>query len=283
MRTLTTLSLTVFVLVAGCNYNTTNTLACPEPTALDGGATPQTDAQAQTDTKVDSGSDSGTDAPKCPVLVPGDMFKVANFTMKYIVSQEGKAMYFPFPFSTPSDDDGVFHSWRDSDLGLTTVSQDCFDWMAVSNHYPAGVNLRSGSFIVKRPLSDQLYAVLPNNTLAKIPTEIAAALYAPAYSDGVNDSPVVIPDYLWPNFVNRGPDVIDAHVHPGMIFIISGDTAIYYAPDGTVREVTDTGFTANHFQRRFVRQVALSATQGMSFGEPIDGLVPSIADPTQGG
>lgn len=227
-----------------------------------------------------------TDAGKCPVLNPGDIFTVSQHPpTEYIINRRGKAMYFPYKFQ-PDDDDGVYHSWRGSEAGLFTISisQDCFDTVQVPSNYPGGVNLRPGSFVVKRPSSSQLYVILPDNTRAPVSPQVVATLYAPAYSGGENDTALVYLDVFWPNLVNVAPEIIQAHVHPGMLFVVDSGEVVYYADsDGSIRVVTGSGFTANHFQHRLVRRVPLSATQGMLLGKAISGQVPAIDDPTQGG
>lgn len=251
----------------------------------DTGTGSDTDSDADVDSDTDGGSD--TDMADCPELNPGDIFLMepsSSMPDKFIMNAETQVMYFP-DYTAAGDDNTVFFSWRASTDGLPLISQDCFDTLAVPSDYPAGVNLRPGSFVIKRPGLDQLYVVLPNNTKAEITPEAAAVLYGtPAFEDGVDDSFQAVPDTFWPNLVNTAPAITDALVHPGMIFKVEGESDIYYAdPDGTIREISAIGFNMNFFQLRFVRQVPSSAVAGLTVGEPIGGFIPEISDPTQGG
>ena len=108
-------------------------------------------------------------AAVCPTLNAGDMIKVSGKPAIYSVNKDNKVLYFP------SGDE--FKSWNENNSygGYVTVTQACFDSLSVPNTYPGAVNYRAGSYVVKRPSSDQLYAVLPGNTLAKISGADAAA------------------------------------------------------------------------------------------------------------
>ncbi len=228
----------------------------------------------------DAGLDAGPDAMvenSCQALEVGDIFVVESGPMKYALDLQGEAMYFP--------DDDVYGSWRSGEEGVVSVEQSCLDMIPIPSHYPGGVSVRPGSFLVRRVNDPQLYAVLPGNTVAPISDQVAAALYKPANPNGVNDEPMVIPDQLWPNLINRAPEIVEVRVHPGMLFVIDGggETVYYADADGSIRVVTNAGFVANHFQSRFVRLVSLSAIAGMSSGSSISRRILGIDDPTQGG
>lgn len=246
-----------------------------------------TDGDADADTDTGSSTDTGTE-PECPELGPGDIFVTAPssaYPDKFIMNAEMRVMYFP-DFTAVGNDNTVFLTWRTSADGLPFVSEECFDTLSVATDFPAGVNLRPGSFLVKESSSDDVYVILPSNTRAKITAAAAGPLYGtPAFSDGADDTIQTVPATFWPNLVNTAPDITEARVHAGMIFTVEGgDTAVYYAdPDGTIREITAIGFGMNHFQQRFVRQVPASAIEGMEIGDPINAFDPEIDDPTQGG
>lgn len=277
---LTKLMVLAFVMFAfGCGDRPAQ-MACP---------TPDVRLDAGSDTKIkpgDTGADTycNSEAAGCPALHPGDIFVVRCKPMKFIINHQGKALYFPF---TDGANDILYNTWRSSNDTVYTIRQSCFDALPVPSTYPGGVNFRPGSFVVKRPTSDQLYVILPGNTRAKITAQVAAKLYAPANPDaGANDTPIVIPDAFWPHLVNTGPDIVDVRVHPGMLFVVDDGTWIllYYADkDGSIRLVTTAGMVENHFQSRFVRQVPPSAISGMPISKTIDALIPEIDDPTQGG
>jgi hypothetical protein len=244
------------------------------------------DSDSDVDTDTGSATDTGSDLD-CPELNPGDIFVTTPSSSepdKFIMNSDMEVMYFP-DYTAVGADDTVFLTWRETAEGLPFVSEDCLDTLTFSPDYPAGVNPRPGSYVIRQPDSDQLYVTLPDNTRAEITPEAAATLYGtPAFEGGADDSFQTVPDAFWPNLVNTAPDITEAMVHPGMIFKAEGDDAIYYADlDGTIREITAIGFGMNHFQLRFVRLVPASAVEGLSLGTSINGLVPAIADPTQGG
>lgn len=204
----------------------------------------------------------------CPTLAAGDMIKVTGKAAIYAVNNNLEVLYFP------SGDE--FKSWRPTYGGYISIDQDCFDTLNVPATYPGGINYHPGSYIVKRPSSDQLYVVEPNNTLAKITPELAQALYGTGYTV------MTVADPFWPHYVNRGNDITAAIAHPGMLVKVDG-TIYYIDADGKARKVTDTGFTANGFQERFVHTLTSAAIAGLTMGADITAEVPAITDKTQSG
>ncbi len=207
-------------------------------------------------------------AASCPVLNPGDMIKVTGKAAIYAVNNSNKVLYFP------SGDE--FKSWRPTYGGYVSVSQDCFDSLQVPSTYPGAVNFHPGSYVVKRPSSDQLYVVEPGNTLAKVTPEAAKALYGTGYKV------MTVADAFWPHYVNRGADVTEGKPHPGML-VMNGGKTWYVDTDMKLREVTATGMTANGFQSKFVHVVTDAMIAGMSFGDKIDAEVKALTDKTQSG
>ena len=207
-------------------------------------------------------------AATCPTLAAGDMIKVVGKPAIYAVNNDSKVLYFP------SGDE--FKSWRPTYGGYISITQDCFDSLSVPSTYPGAVNYHPGSYVVKRPSSDQLYVVEPNNTLAKITPAAALALYGNAYKV------MTVADTFWPHYVNRGDDVISAIAHPGMLVTVNAIT--YYIDAGNVmRQVTATGMTANGFQTRFVHSLPNTAISGFTTGAIIDAEVKALTDKTQSG
>ena len=208
-------------------------------------------------------------ASVCPSFNVGDMIKVSGKAAIYSVDKNLKVLYFP------SGDE--FKSWNTGETygGYITVSQACFDSLAVPSSYPGAVNFRPGSWVVKRPSSDQLYVVEPGNKLAKISTTDAAALY------GANYRVMTVADAFWPHYVNRGTDIAGM-VHEGML--VSKDGKTWYVDAGNVlREVTATGMTANRFKAAFVRTVPASYLTGTTVGTAITALETAISNRTQDG
>ncbi len=207
-------------------------------------------------------------AAVCPDLKPGDMIKVTGKPAIYAVNNSLKVLYFP------SGDE--FKSWRPTYGGYISITQECFDSLMVPSTYPGAVNYHPGSYVVKRPSSDQLYVVVPNNTLAKITPEAAKMLY------GVGFKVMTVADPFWPHYVNRGADVTEGKPHAGMLLSNGGKTW-YVDADMKLREVTATGMVANGFQSRFVHIVTDAMIAGMTFGDKIDAEVKAVTDKTQSG
>lgn len=204
----------------------------------------------------------------CPsTLKPGDMVKVTGKPAIYVISSDSRLLYFP--------DGNVFKSWRPTYGGYTRINQACLDSIPIPTAFPSGVNFRPGSYVVKRPSSDQLYVVEPNNTLAKISPQIANALY------GTGHATITISDVVWPNYVNRGPDVTATRPHPGML-IRTGGKIYYVESNNTFDEVTSEGFIANQFQTRFIHDQPSSVLSGATMGQTIRTELVSASDMTQG-
>lgn len=207
-------------------------------------------------------------AATCPTLSAGDMIKVTGKPAIYAVNNDLKVLYFP------SGDE--FKSWRPTYGGYVSVTQACFDSLSVPSTYPGAVNYHSGSYVVKRPSSDQLYVVEPNNTLAKITVDAAKALYGTSYKV------MTVADTFWPHYVNRGTDVTEAKAHPGMLVSVGG-TTYYVNSDNKTQTVSETGMTANGFQTKFVRTLTASAISGLTTGDAITAEVKALTDKTQSG
>lgn len=207
-------------------------------------------------------------AAECPALYAGDMVKVTGKPAIYAVNNDLKVLYFP------SGDE--FKSWQPTYGGYKSITQSCFDSLSVPSTYPGAVNYRSGTYVVKRPSSDQLYVVEPSNTLAKITSAAATALYGAGYKV------MTIADTFWPHYVNRGADVTEAKVHPGML-VSNGGKTWYVSTDNKLQEVTAAGMTANGFQTKFVRPVTDAMIAGLTTGDAITAAVAALTDKTQSG
>ncbi|MBI2443853.1 MAG: hypothetical protein HYV42_01250 [Candidatus Magasanikbacteria bacterium] len=207
-------------------------------------------------------------AAACPTLNAGDMIKVKGKPPIYAINNDGKYLYFW------SGDQ--FKTWRLNYGGYITVTQECFDTLMAPSGFPVGVNFRPGTLVVKRVASDQLYVLEPGNTLAPITMEAAKVLY------GTNFKAYTIDDRDWPNYVNRGPAISEAKVHPGMLVKNAGKTW-YVDSEGKLREVSESGMTANGFLSKYVRTVPDSAVIGVSTGEAVSAEVKAWTDKTQSG
>jgi len=228
--------------------------------------------ESPTTTVVDETQKSAV-GPSCPVLSSGDMVKVIGKPAIYSVDKYLQALYFP------SGDE--FKSWRPTYGGYLSIDQACFDSLNVPKNYPAAVNYRPGSYLIKRPSSDQLYVILPGNTLAKISPEVAEALYGTsAYSGGVGSKIMTVDDVFWPHYINRSADITTVKAHAGMVIKVSGK--IYYVDmENKLREMTTAGFTANEIQERFVRAVPELAIVDLVNGDLIETEIPELTNKTQ--
>jgi hypothetical protein len=214
----------------------------------------------------------------CPTLAAGDMIKVSGKAAIYAIRSDLKVLYFP------SGDE--FKSWRPTYGGYISITQECFDSLSVPSNYPGAVNYHPGSYLIKRPSSDQLYVVEPNNTKATITEALAQTLYGTsAFVDGVGAKVMTVSDVFWPHYINNGPAITEAKVHPGLLFKLQGQPSTIWLldADSKLREVTASGFTANGFQERFVRVVPTSAVEGFLTGDAITSAIPAITDKTQSG
>lgn len=209
-------------------------------------------------------------ADTCPTFKSGDLIKVTGRPAIYAVDSNGKVLYFP------SGDE--FKSWNSNNSygGYTTITQACYDALPVPSATPLGVNFRPGSYVVKRPSSDQLYVVEPGNMLATITPEAANALY------GAGHKTITVADVFFPNYGNtRGAAITDGtKAHPGMLISNAGKTYLVNA-DGSISEVTSAGFTANRFKSAFVH--AASSIAAYTVGSQVTDVVAAVADRTQTG
>ncbi len=217
-----------------------------------------------------NGGGGGSTLPNngvCPVLNPGDMIKVAGNPAIYVVNRFNKIMYFP------SGDE--YKSWNEGEGygGYITVTQNCFDnGLQVPSGPPAGVNYRSGSYIIQKENTSQLYAVLPNNTIAKISTADAQALY------GTNYKVMTVKFIFWSNYINTASE-ISGKAHSGML--VRKDNKVWYVDGNNLREVPVNQMSVNRFKSVFVHTVPASYLTGFGTGAPIDGEVTSLTNRTQ--
>ncbi len=192
----------------------------------------------------------------CPpaVFTPGNILGVAGWSKDFIL-RDNQVISFP--------DTNVKHSWVEGAAPYTIVSPRCYRSLTIARSYPNAVNYHSATYVVRGPGSGyhQLYVVEPNNTLAKISDGAAAVLYDDYYY-----AAKYISDRYWPNYVNRGEEIIEPIAHPGML--VKKDDKTYYVDFGKVlREVTPEGFAVNNFQERFVRSLPDSALAGLVVDE----------------
>ncbi|MDO8626770.1 MAG: hypothetical protein Q7K39_04985 [Candidatus Magasanikbacteria bacterium] len=211
-------------------------------------------------------------AAACPAgFGPGSMLKVVGRPPLYIMNNNNQLLSY---FSGRE-----YKTWTADDKysGHFYVSQECFDEQKLPTMLPTLVGYRPGTMVVKRIASDQLYAVLPGNTLAKITVEAAKSLY------GANFTAVVVDDVAFPHYVNRAAtDITEAKPHEGML-VSNGGKNWYVDAGMKLREVNGTGFSANKFQTRYVHPVSDAMVAGYTSGEVISAEVAALVDRTQSG
>jgi hypothetical protein len=173
-----------------------------------------------------------------------------------------------FPHST------VYHTWYEDFSGVVEIQNTCVDNYPSPSVAPYGVNFRPGSRLVKVQISNSVYAVLPNNTIAKIATaEVAEDLYGANWGTLVRD----IADPFWPNYVNMEAEITSAALHDGMLVRTSGSGITYHVEDGMLSEVDgDLNFLASDV--RTVSDTLLDAVEN-SFDTVT--MASIVADPSQ--
>jgi len=214
--------------------------------------------------------DIAKSADVCPALKAGDQIKVSGKPAIYAINNELKVLYFP--------DGDVYKSWRPTYGGYTTITQECYDSLSVPTSLPAAINYRPGTYLVKKTTSaTDWYAVLPNNTLAKIPHDIANQLY------GTTLPVMTVGEIHWPHYVNRAADIVAVKPHPGMLVRVNN--IVYYILDnGNIQEITEEGLEANGFQSKFIRNLPESAIAGLvKQNGTINASDPALEDVSQGG
>jgi|GEM_PF-6549060 len=188
----------------------------------------------------------------CPDLSPGDAIKISGSVAIYAINRNSDVLNFP--------DGDVFKSWKPGYGGSKIVSSECFDVLSLPEVPPRKVIYRSGTYIIKKSGLAQLYVVEPGNTIAKISKVIATKLY------GRNYAVKTVKAVDWENYVNQGDAVTASEPHVGMLISTTVNVGksikknkTYYVDSGKVlREVTNAGFTANSFQKKFVRAMKSS-------------------------
>lgn len=177
----------------------------------------------------DSGSIDEPDIQElepCPILEPGDLFKVPNHTAVYYINAWNERMYFPHQ--------SVYLTWYPDFGGITVVPSYCFNNYPNPALPPFGINFRPGSYLVKIVGSPSVYAILPGNTLAKIGNETAAeALYGQDWKYDVYD----VSDFFWPNYANYAEDIIEAVPHDGMLVKTEASQMVWHVEDGALVRV----------------------------------------------
>lgn len=165
-----------------------------------------------------------TDA--CAALVGGDLFKVRGSAAVYLLNQNKERLYFPHS--------SVYYTWYKDFSRIKEISSACVDAYPIPGKPPFGVNFRPGSYLIKTTVSADVYAVLPNNTIAKVTNEeVARNLYGADWNRKVAD----VPDVFWSNYVGRATEVSESKAHNGMYVRKAGESTVYYVENNALRPV----------------------------------------------
>jgi hypothetical protein len=157
----------------------------------------------------------------CPTLSTGDLFTVPNSSAVYLLNQNLERMYFPHS--------SVYHTWYEDFSSVVEIPNDCVDNYPAPSSAPFGVNYRPGSKLVKVQISPSVYAIEPGNKLRKIGSEdVARSLYGVDWASKVVD----IADVFWPNYTERGGQIIEAIPHDGMFLRTLNQDGIFYVKNG---------------------------------------------------
>jgi len=203
-------------------------------------------------------------AATCVTQDAGTLIKVKGFSSVYLVSAEGKRMYFP--------NAEVFFSWFSDFSTVVEVEGACID------DYPAGggINFRPGSLLVKTEVSPNVYAVGPDNMKHLIPDEAtAAALYGVEWAKKVR----VLADAFDANY-KVGAAVSSQTPHDGMIIMKTGSDMLYYVKGGMYLEVNAADVA---MLKPLANTVSAETFAKLSVSTNKIGKMDILKDPTQKG
>ena len=165
-------------------------------------------------------------AAECTQLNSDDLFKVPNSSSVYLINQVGERMYFP--------NSEVYHTWYSDFNGVVEIPETCVDNYPAPSKAPYGVNYRSGSRLIKKDNSSEVYAVSPGNVIKKIKDEdTAKTLYGEEWSKLVRD----VVDSFWVNYEDSNEEVNGSAPHDGMIVKSESEQNAYFVKDGELHEL----------------------------------------------
>lgn len=172
---------------------------------------------------------ANTRAATCPTLKSGDLFKVPNNSAVYLVNKNLERLYFP--------NAEVYYTWYTDFSVVKEIPLECTDLYPSPSGAPYGVNYRPGSRLVKVKISPSVYVVEPGNKLRKIKSEkIAKELYGDNWAGLVRD----IGDSFWPNYTERGEEIVDSVPHSGMFVKTQNSGAVYYVEGNKYKKLDYT-------------------------------------------
>lgn len=172
-------------------------------------------------------------------LQPGNIIKGSSTTVYYLAEDYKK---HAFPNET------VFYSWFFGTDSLVIVTD------SVLNNIPTGKNvtMRPGTWLIKAPSSEKVYAVEPGGVLRWLESnEVAQKLFGLKWSEHVQDvAEVFISDYV------IGDSLTDYQYPSGSLIQYPDSTDLYYVDGNYQRWIeSKVAFEANYFMTKFVVKI----------------------------
>ncbi len=199
-----------------------------------------------------------TTALKGKVITSGD-------GLFYYLGQDNKRYFIPTPDApnTPGGPDIVANWYGDRTQVVTIGAAD-------RNSYALGGNatIRPGTNLIKIDTSPKVYAITPGGVIHWVSTStLLSQLYGANWSTRV----VVIPDAYFINYTS-GSDITSAAYPDSTLIQFSGSSDVYLLREGRKRKFVGEGFTANHYQTKFIVTNVDASAFVYPDGTPITGL-----------
>ncbi|MBI5221351.1 MAG: hypothetical protein HY979_00915, partial [Candidatus Magasanikbacteria bacterium] len=207
----------------------------------------------------------------CATVVAGDFVK-ANGADIWVVNADKTKSYFPHG--------DTFKSWTANNAyTFKWVTGDCLA------SFPAAslVAPRPGAYLLKDNATDKMYVTLASGQLAEISADAAKGVFGASYAalpaKGGRTIPAGSADMVLYTKNFSSAKVTEATPTEGAL-VSNGGKFYVVGASKSLREVSDTGLTANKFQKKFA--VALASTSGFSMGAAVSAMEASLADSTFG-
>lgn len=208
----------------------------------------------------------------CATVVAGDFVK-ANGADIWVVNADKTKSYFPHG--------DTYKSW-------TANGQYSFKWVTgdcLASFPAAGIVApRPGAYLLKDSATEKLYVTLANGKLSEVSASAAAGLYGASFAStpakGGRTIPAASGDMVNYNKSISTTKVTEAAPTEGSLVSNGGKFYVVGAAK-SLREVSDTGFTANKFQSKLA--VALASTSGFTMAaNTVSAMEAGLSDSTFG-
>ncbi|MFH1291973.1 MAG: hypothetical protein ABIH87_02130 [bacterium] len=203
--------------------------------------------------------DSQKKPVECSTVNKGDNIKSNNWNSRAIWNVGSDNKIRPY---LDGDDFKTWHTDNDYDNHFKLVTADCLASFQVANKFPVYINRRAGSGIIKTRGSEELYAVLPDNTKALITKEAAENLYGKNFPL----REISLPSML--NYYNTAPEITGKNPdpHPGMVVEVKEKKYVVNS-DKTLSEITEEGFKENGLKEVYVHEMEMEMIKNMKILE----------------